>query len=230
MKTPPIRFMGEGQIQHALLLAGLLPGAVAVAAPALDGSSWLGVADRTWFYAVIAVAVLHQVLGWFVFRAQLVFSLFTRLFGRRDLAVWGCLFFPLLLLRPLLTLALGLADAGSLDAIRGWQSLIGACLLLPALATGWSVGKHFGVRRALGGDHFRQRYRELPLVRAGMFKYSSNAMYSFAFLIFWALAFLTGSRAALAAALFQHAYIWVHLYCTEAPDMRLIYGGDADRP
>ena len=32
-----------------------------------------------------------------------------------------------------------------------------------------------------------------------------------------------GSLAALAAALFQHAYIWVHYYCTEAPDMDLIY-------
>jgi len=28
----------------------------------------------------------------------------------------------------------------------------------------------------------------------------------------------------LAAALFQHAYIWVHYYCTEEPDMQLIYG------
>ena len=29
---------------------------------------------------------------------------------------------------------------------------------------------------------------------------------------------------ALAVALFQHAYIWVHYYCTEKPDMRRIYG------
>jgi hypothetical protein len=48
-------------------------------------------------------------------------------------------------------------------------------------------------------------------------------MYTFAFLALWAIALLTGSRAALAGALFQHAYIWVHMYCTEAPDMRVIY-------
>jgi len=33
-----------------------------------------------------------------------------------------------------------------------------------------------------------------------------------------------GTLAALAAALFQHACIWVHYYCTEKPDMELIYG------
>jgi len=49
-------------------------------------------------------------------------------------------------------------------------------------------------------------------------------MYTFAFLAFWAVALLAGSRAALASALFQHAYIWVHMYCTEEPDMRVIYG------
>ena len=64
----------------------------------------------------------------------------------------------------------------------------------------------------------------MPLVKEGAFKYRSNAMYAFAFLLFWAIALLTGSRAALVAALFQHAYIWVHMYCTENPDMKLIYG------
>jgi protein-S-isoprenylcysteine O-methyltransferase Ste14 len=96
---------------------------------------------------------------------------------------------------------------------------------VPVVYTAWSVGRYFGIPRALGGDHFRQEYRELPLVREGAFKYSSNAMYAFVFLVFWAIALLTGSRAALASALFQHAYIWVHFYCTEEPDMQVIYGG-----
>lgn len=224
MKQLPLRFLFEGQPQHLLLLAALLPGAVSLAAPALDGSLWLGIPDTTWFYSVMLVVVLHQLMGWFVFRTQLVFALFSRLFGPYDLAMWGAIFFPFLLLRPLLTLALGLADAGSLGALRSLQLGLGALLLVPALYTGWSVKRYFGVSRALGGDHFQQRYREMPLVREGAFKYSSNAMYSYAFLLFWAIALLTGSRAALAVALFQHAYIWVHLYCTEAPDMRVIYG------
>ncbi|RPI87366.1 MAG: hypothetical protein EHM41_05270 [Chloroflexi bacterium] len=225
MKKLPVSFLFEGQLQHLILLAGLLPGAIYLASPALDGSTWLGIPDTTWFYSVILIVVIHQFLGWFVFRTQLVFSLLSRLFGKYDMAVWGSLFFPFLLSRPLLTLALGLADYGSLESLRSIQIVLGACLLIPALYTGWSVERYFGIPRALGGDHFRQKYREMPLVRKGAFKYSSNAMYAFAFLLFWAIALLTGSRAALAVALFQHAYIWVHMYCTEDPDMQIIYQG-----
>ena len=32
------------------------------------------------------------------------------------------------------------------------------------------------------------------------------------------------SQAALLAAAFNHAYIWVHYFCTELPDMKRIYG------
>jgi protein-S-isoprenylcysteine O-methyltransferase Ste14 len=220
----PTSFLFEGQPQHILLLACLLPGAFYLALPALDGATWLGIPDTTWFFALILIVIIHQVSGWFVFRTQLVFSLFSRLFGKNDLIVWGCIFFPLFILRPLLTLALGIADAGSLGQLRGVQVILGVILLIPAIFTGWSIERYFGIPRALGGDHFRQKYREMPLVREGIFKYSSNAMYAFAFLLFWAIALFTGSRAALAAALFQHAYIWVHMYCTEEPDMRNIYG------
>ncbi len=108
--------------------------------------------------------------------------------------------------------------------MRTIQIIIGIILLIPAIYAGWSVERYLGFARALGGDHFRQRYREMPLVKEGAFKYSSNAMYTFVFLLFWAIALLTGSRVALVVALFQHAYIWVHLYCTENPDMALIYG------
>lgn len=225
----PASFLFEGQLQHILLLAGLFPGALYLALPALDGTSWLGIPDINWFYALIALAIIHQFVGWFVFRTQLLFSLFSRLFGEYDLTVWGFIFFPFLLLRPLLTLALGIADSGSLEQLRGLQIALGVLLLIPAIYTGWSVERYFGILRALGGDHFRQRYRAMPLVKEGAFKYSSNAMYAFAFLLFWAIALLTGSRAALAAALFQHAYIWVHMYCTEGPDMRVIYGR-SDQP
>lgn len=220
----PVSFLFEGQFQHLLLLACLVPGAIYLALPALDGSSWLGIPDQSWFYASIILAIIHQVVGWFVFRFQLVFSLFSRLFGKYDMLTWGIIFFPLILSRPIITLGLGLADSGSLESFRTVQMIAGIVLLVPAIYTGWSIEKYFGVSRALGGDHFRQKYHDMPLVKEGAFKYSSNAMYAFAFLLFWAIALLTSSRAALASALFQHAYIWVHMYCTENPDMEIIYG------
>jgi hypothetical protein len=42
----PAEYMWHGQLRHLLLLAALLPGAWAIAEPALDGSRWLGVEDR----------------------------------------------------------------------------------------------------------------------------------------------------------------------------------------
>ena len=104
--------------------------------------------------------------------------------------------------------------------------LLGVVLLAPALYTLWSVGHYFGLARALGGDHFRVKYREMPMVREGAFRWTGNAMYALAFLGLWSIAFLTGSLGALSLALFQHAYVWVHYYCTEEPDMKLIYGSD----
>ena len=66
------------------------------------------------------------------------------------------------------------------------------------------------------------------MVRQGAFRYSSNAMYALVFLGLWAIALLTRSQAALAVALFQHAYIWVHWYCTEQPDGVVLYGRSQD--
>jgi hypothetical protein len=106
--------------------------------------------------------------------------------------------------------------------------VIGALFLVPALWTMHSVKKYFGFARALGGDHFFERYRAMPMVREGAFKYSSNAMYSFVFIGLWGIALLLGSQAALAVVLFQHAYIWVHWYCTEQPDGVVLYGQSPD--
>ena len=220
----PLGHLFRRQPQHFLLLALLLPGAAHLAQPALGDGSWLGVSDLTWFYAVLLVAVVHQVVVWFAWRTQLVFSLFSRLFGRHDMTVWACIFLPLLALRPVLTIGLGMADSGSLGPLRGIHIALALLLLIPAAYTGWSVVRYFGVPRALGADHFRRRFRDMPFVREGIFRYSSDAMYAFGFLVLWSIALLTSSKAALVAALFQHAYIWVHLYCTEEPDMQVIYG------
>ncbi len=103
---------------------------------------------------------------------------------------------------------------------------LGAALFVPAAWTMHSVVKHFGFARALGGDHFFERYRVMPMVREGAFAWSSNAMYTFVFGAFWGIALVTQSRAALAAALFQHAAIWVHWYCTEQPVV--LYGRAQD--
>lgn len=222
------RFLLRGQALHAAAAIVLSAVAVGLAAPALGDGQWAGVADRDWFLAGIGLSIAHQAYGWIAFRGQLGWGLFTRLFGRYDLAVHGAFFFPLLVARPLVVLGLGLADPGSLALPEWIQLVLGVALLVPAGYTLYSVARYFGPERALGGDHFRQSIRELPLVEAGAFAWTPNAMYTFAFLGLWSIGFLTGSHAALVAALFQHAFVWAHYLGTERPDMELIYGSGRD--
>jgi hypothetical protein len=227
VEAPPGYFW-HGQLRHLLMLAVMLPGAWALAAPALGDGQWLGIQDRWWFAAAIAVPIVQQVAVVLFWRAQLCYSALTRVFGDAGFIVWGAVFFPLLVARPVLVLAVGLADQGSLGLPAMICIPIGVALLLPAVWAMHSVAKYFGFARALGGDHFFERYRSMPMVREGAFRHSSNAMYSLVFLGFWGIALITCSRAALSVALFQHAFIWVHWYCTEQPDGVVLYGRSQD--
>lgn len=127
--------------------------------PPLDGRFVGDIPAQQLAYLLLVVVVVHQVVGWFVFRFQLGFGLLTRLFGRYDLLAWGIVFFLLFFLRPILTIAIGLADSGSLPGPRWLQRLIGTVLLVPVGYTLWSIHTYFGIGRALGGDHFRENYR-----------------------------------------------------------------------
>ena len=91
----------------------------------------------------------------------------------------------------------------------------------------YSVARYFTFKRAMGIDHFDPSYRTKPLVRGGIFRFARNGMYTFGLLAVWLPGLYTASRAALLAAAFSHAYIWVHYYCTELPDMKRIYGDAA---
>lgn len=218
----------RGQFFHVAALAALLAVAWALAAPAFDETTtWLGLSAETWFWLHALLVVVHQVLVAVVFRAQLGWQVLTRLFGGADMVVWGVIFMPFLVARPVAVLAVGFADPGSL-ALPAWITVVlGLALLVPSGYAMYSVARYFGIARALGGDHFRERYRQMPLVREGAFRWTDNVMYGFVLLGLWPIALFAGSHAALAAALFQHAYIWVHYYATEKPDMDLLYA-DAD--
>ena len=224
---PRARSLGHqyaGQSLHAGAAVLLGATAWALARPAIDGGSFAGLDESTWLVATVATCVVHQAYTWLGFRCQLGWGVFTRWFGRHDTTAFAAGFLPLLVARPLLIVAVGLADPGSLALPRWLSVAIGLGLLVPVGATAASLHRHFTLERALGGDHFRRRYRELPLVTAGVYRWTPNAMYAFAFLGLWSIAFLLGSHVALVAALFQHAFVWAHYLGTERPDMRLIYG------
>ena len=131
-----------------------------------------------------------------------------------------------MVLRPILAFALGWSNRGTLPIDPGLGFAIAAICIGLTGYLAYSVRRFFGFYRAFGIDHFEPSYRDVPFVRQGIFRWTPNAMYVFGFLILWAPAFLFQSVAAFALAAFSHAYIWVHYYCTEQPDMRRIYGGD----
>lgn len=184
----------------------------------------MGLTELSWFWLAVGVPIVHQVIVWIVFRLQLGWGTFSRVFGDYDLLVWAVLFLPLLIGRVITVGALAYITSDTLALPKIIALPLAFALLIPAIYTLYSVFRYFGIIRAIGADHFRISYREMPLVKKGAFKWSSDAMYAFAFFLLWSIALFRGSQAALSVALFQHAYIWVHYFCTEKPDMDIIYG------
>jgi hypothetical protein len=218
----------EGQLRHLLGLGVLLAGlAGASRLPGFFDGELLGFSTRAWVVAAVANAVAHQTYVCLCWRLELHGRHLTRVFGRAAFGIYAAGFAVLLLARPSLVTGLAIANAGSLPIDAGPARAISAVLLVPVLYLGYSVRRYFGFRRAMGIDHFDPSYRDAPLVREGIFRFTSNAMYSFAFLLLWVLACYFRSTAALCVALFSHLYIWVHYFCTERPDMKRIYGGES---
>ncbi len=221
-----LRYFFHGQLWHALSLLVLLPITWSFAAPVLSEGYWLGIKDTAWFWLAVFIPVFHQVVVWMVFRLQMGWGALSGIFGNADMPVWIAVFFPLLIARPVTVAGLAFSTRDSLVLPGSIALPLAVLLLIPSLYTLWSVISYFGFMRAIGGDHFRARYREMPLVDRGAFRYSSNAMYAFAFLLLWSLALFAGSQAALSVAIFQHAFVWAHYYCTEKPDMEIIFNGE----
>ncbi len=216
-------FVLRRQVVHLFFVVVLVSVAWALAAPALGDGSWLGVSGTTWFVACLVNAIVHQTYIWLAWRTQVAWRSFTQAFGDADFAVHVVVFFVLLVLRYVFIVGVSVADAGSLRLPASVATALAVIVAVPSLYTGWCIARYFGFLRASGGDHFRARYREMPLVREGAFGWTPNAMYVFGFLSFWIVPLATRSQAGLVAALFQHAYIWVHYLCTEEPDMAVLY-------
>jgi len=215
----------EGQPQHLGFAMLLSAGAISLLIVPQDAPHILGLSSVGWAKVSIALAVLHQIIVALVFRLQLHRNVLSRWLGDRDMVIWRMVFIPLLIARPLSLIMAALADTVSISQYPLTEAVIGILFLGLSIWGLHSVLVHFSIRRALGGDHFRDEIAALPLVTKGVFKYTSNGMYGVAFLGLWGIALVFGSWNALVLALFQHCYIWVHMYCTESPDMRWIYGG-----
>jgi hypothetical protein len=217
----------EGQLLHLLLLAALLtPFAFLAGRPAVATGELWGWSASTWLWVTASAAVLHQGYVWLCWRLELHRRTLTRAFPQNGFLLCR-VGFGILGLSRWAILPLAVANRGTLElpALLQWGAS-GVFVLLSGYLF-YSVLRYFGIDRGVGLDHFEPAAREWPLVREGIFRFSSNAMYTFGFLALWVPGLLLESAAALLAASFQHAYIWVHFHCTEKPDMEHIYGGGA---
>ena len=203
----------SGQTLHYLCLAILL------AATALAWT-YLGKPYPGLFWLAVSFPVVHQIFVWIAWRLELRSFATSKAIGFRG---YVAIFFVLFGGRFLSLFALAWADSGSLQLGAAPRIVISGIFVALGVYAMYSVIRFFGLARAAGADHFDPRYRNLALVAQGIFRYTSNGMYLYAFLLFWAIAIGFNSSAALVIAAFSHAYIWVHFYATEKPDMDFIY-------
>lgn len=216
----------KNQLWHVLILAVLLiltSRYVQLEDTALSGSLW-GISTKTWLILTILAPIIHQVYVLFCWRSELYYKGISKRWGKKGFRIFKIGFAFLILCRPITITLLAISNAFTFSMNTILSYIIATVLFLPAVYLFYSLKKYFGIDRAFGIDHFDpDMYRSAPMVKEGIFNYTSNGMYVFGFFLLWLPGILLFSKAALLAALFNHIYIWVHYYFTELPDMKEIY-------
>ncbi len=226
-KSLDLSLVFERQLAHTVCLVLLLMAAIWAAGieGALTGSLF-GISTGVWFALLLADTVVHQLFVCAAWRLELHGGKLTRWAGDTDTAfrLYSVVFAILFAARFFLIIFLAIANRGTLS-IEPWLGYgVAAIIAVPAIYLFYSVKTYFGFTRAFGSDHFYAEAQSWPMVRQGIFKFTDNGMYVFGIGALWIPAFALQSTAALIAAAFSHAYIWVHYFTVEKPDMQRIYG------
>ncbi|MCP4978181.1 MAG: hypothetical protein GY931_18690 [Maribacter sp.] len=218
------------QLWHFLLLVALLAflyNYACVDPVILQGELW-GISTLTWFVLAILSPIVHQLYVLLCWRYELYYNSVSNFFGKKGFGLYKKGFAFLILSRPITIILLAISNAFTLPINTLLSYVLSGILLIPGIYLFYSIKKYFGFDRAFGIDHFYpEKFKNEPMVKRGIFKYSANAMYVFGFLILWVPGILLQSKAAVLLALFNHIYIWVHYYFTELPDMKMIYKKDS---
>jgi Phospholipid methyltransferase len=218
----------EKQIWHVLILILLILGIIILTnleKEILSGSLW-HVPTKTWFIISLVVPIIHQIYVLLCWRLELHYKLLTRKIGKEAFNFYLIGFFILFISRIIFITLLSESNKNTFDLdIFSKYAIVGVLSIIVIYAF-YSVKKYFGIKRAAGLDHFDSNIAKLSFVKEGIFKYTNNGMYMYAFLIIYLPTLYYQSKAALLVAVFSHIYIWVHYYCTELPDIKRIYKKD----
>ena len=187
-----------------------------------NSNVFLGISVKNWFLFSMMTPLIHQSYVWLCWRSELCWKIISRTIGFK---VYVIIFFILAILR-LSSIGLCFADYGSWFT-PGWMAWIVAILFfVPFVYTIYSIKKYFGFLRATGKDHFDPSYKNIPFEKRGIFKWSSNAMYTFALAVFFGFAISAGSKAMFVFAAYSYIGTWLHYFCTEKEDFKVIYGNN----
>ena len=220
------------QVWHFLILLILLIGVyfyVSIDNAILKGEL-LGISTSIWFWLAILSPIVHQIYVVVCWRLELHYGSMSKIFGPNGFNVFKLGFGILIFSRLLTIVLLAISNSYTLKINTYLAYTSAVVLLIPSVYLFYSVKKYFGMDRAFGLDHFKpEEFKNESFVKKGIFKYTSNGMYIYGFLILWIPGLILLSKAALLVALFNHLYIWVHYYFTELPDIKLIYKEDKKR-
>ena len=184
--------------------------------------TFLGLSASSWFMIAMSIPIIHQTYVWICWRSELCWKSISNTIGFKGYVI----FFFILIISRLSAIVLSFVDYGSLykPGLLSW--IISIILFIPGAYTMYSVKKYFGFLRAAGADHFDPQYRDMPFEKRGIFKWSPNAMYVFAIGIPFAFAVATGSQSMFVVAIYTYISIWLHYFCTEKEDFKVIYGSN----
>ena len=187
----------------------------------LDGNTntFLGISALSWFIIAMSIPLIHQAYVWICWRSELCWQSISNSIGFKGYVI---IFFILIISR-LSAIILCFVDYGSLYKPGFLAWVLSIILFIPGVYTMYSVKKYFGFLRAAGADHFDPKYRDMPFEKRGIFKWSPNAMYVFAIGIPFAFAVATGSQSMFVVAIYTYISIWLHYFCTEREDFKVIY-------
>ena len=185
-----------------------------------NSNLFLGISAKNWFLFSMMTPLLHQVYVWLCWRSELCWKTISRTIGFKGYVL---IFFIFAILR-LFSVGLCFADYGTWFT-PGWISWsVSVLIFIPFFYTMYSIKRYFGFMRATGIDHFDSNYKNIPFERRGIFKFTPNAMYTFAIAVFFGFAISAGSKAMFVFATYTYIGGWLHYFCTEKEDFKIIYG------
>ena len=177
------------------------------------------ISAKNWFLFSMSTPLLHQVYVWLCWRSELCWKTISQTIGFK---IYAIIFIIIIILR-LSSIGLCFVDYGTWYA-PGWIAWsISVLIFIPFIYTIYSIKKYFGFMRETGIDHFDPSYNDIPFERRGIFKWTSNAMYTFAAAVFFGFAISAGSKAMFIFAVYTYIGVWLHYLCTEKEDFKVIY-------